>query len=199
MMNSRKHSNGFTMVELLIVICIIGVLAATAIPAYMKYIRKAKTTEATLNIKKLQEGAVSYYHEERVASGSAVPIPKQFPKTPATAIAPVLGACCPAKCSPISALWADPSWQALKFGMSDPHYYSYEYNGTAAGVGTIPASGSVAKALADGTTPTTFFFASAYGDLNCNGTYSTFEMFGAIDKDGSITTSAGLFSNNELE
>src|SRR5881409_3389108 len=92
-MKSRIEK-GFTLIELMVVVAIIGILAAVAIPAFMKNAKKAKTTEATINVKKLQDGAISYYQEELNARGSAVQIAKQFPETPAAgAIAPA-AACC---------------------------------------------------------------------------------------------------------
>lgn len=199
---TKNTEHGFTLIELMIVVAIIGILAAVAIPAFMKNAKKAKTTEAVLMIKKISDGAVSYYHEESNRAGSAVPIDKQFPSTPAVALEPALGVCCAApgqKCAPDSTLWRDPSWQALHFSMDDPHYYSYEYVSTLKGAGTAPSSGSTPQPLADGTTPATFFFAGARGDLNCDTVYSTFEMFGAIAEDGSVTTGAGVFKSNELE
>jgi type IV pilus assembly protein PilA len=185
----KRFTKGFTLIELMIVVAIIGVLAAVAIPAFMKYIRKSKTTEAVENVKKIYEGARSYYMEESNSRGSITPIAKQFPLGDAGASAgpsPGANSCCGAagdKCDPNidRTIWDTDGWNALKFSMDDPHYFWYSYD-------------------ADGTDVASQFTARANGNLDCDGVYSTYEMVGRVNSlDRTVSGSAGFYKNQELE
>jgi len=61
-MKKSRHS-GFTLIELMIVVVIIGLLAALAIPRFLTASKKAKLSEPRLVLKALWVGAQTYYSE----------------------------------------------------------------------------------------------------------------------------------------
>jgi type IV pilus assembly protein PilA len=195
----ERAQAGFTLIELMIVVAIIGILAAVAIPAFMKYIKKARTTEATTHVQKIYVGARTYWMDRNTAEGQIVAGQPQFPTSDGTIAG--LGAprnadpnCCAMggpqeKCTPQPDLWdlagsGGFAWRELKFSMDDPHYYAYEYRvqNVAGGQGSE-------------------FTAMAIGDLDCDTTTSRFSMFGIVNSiyaDGPAG-SAAVSRTGELE
>ena len=59
----NKLNEGFTLVEILIVVVIIGILAAVAIPTYFKYVERGYASDAKVQIKNILENSKLYYSE----------------------------------------------------------------------------------------------------------------------------------------
>ena len=71
--SSNRHS-GFTLIEVMITVAIIGILAAIAIPSYVDYVLRGKLVEATTTLQTMRASMEQYYQDNRTyanVSGSA--------------------------------------------------------------------------------------------------------------------------------
>jgi len=62
-MRMYRDESGFTLIELMIVIVVIGILATLAVPKYMTVTRKAKESEAKMVLSQLHSLQEAYYRE----------------------------------------------------------------------------------------------------------------------------------------
>ena len=128
----------------MIVVAIIGILAAVAIPGFMQYIKSSKTSEAKTNLNALSKGAVAYFEAEHYSDDGMSATSKQYPSaqtTPAIVGKPASAETVGQKVNPLTELTIDGTtamytgnnetsaklFQKLNFEIKSPIYYFYYY------------------------------------------------------------------------
>ena len=71
-LSQRRRHRGFTLIELMITVAIVGILAKVAIPAYMDYTKRGKLTEAFNNLSTCSMSLGQYYQDNRTYVGASL-------------------------------------------------------------------------------------------------------------------------------
>jgi prepilin-type N-terminal cleavage/methylation domain-containing protein len=171
---------GFTLLELMTVVGILGLLAALAIPGYTAYVRRSKASEVTTNLNSMFKSAATYYSMERGAKGAGSTV--------------LASNCTVASGGPSPAdpgrqkqkFTADVPFQSLGFHIAD--YVQYAY-------GMVSRNGGCGKS-ANTDSIYTFY---ANGDLDGDDALSTFELMVGSDSNNVLYHGVGFYVANETE
>jgi prepilin-type N-terminal cleavage/methylation domain-containing protein len=69
MFKRLTNNKGFTLIELMIVVAIIGILAAIAIPQYVKYVKRTRTAEAVTHVQQAYNALADWYAHPDLGNG----------------------------------------------------------------------------------------------------------------------------------
>ena len=65
-----KTQNGFTLIELMVVITVVAILAAIALPAYNDYVRRGQLTDGTTALADFRVRMEQFYQDNRTYAGN---------------------------------------------------------------------------------------------------------------------------------
>jgi type II secretory pathway pseudopilin PulG len=161
----------------MLVVGILGILAAIAIPSFMAYIRRSKTAEAGQNLSSMFRSAAAYMAQEHSE--------QSITSTIGTFCSVGNEAVTPTPTAGKQRYVGGATMRALGFTIGDYVYFGYGVSGTD-------------KCGWASNDPHVYTFI-AHGDLDGDGTRSTFELAAGTDRERTLYHTTAIYIVNEIE
>ncbi len=165
---AARRERGFTLVEMMIVVAIVGVLATLAVVGYRKIIQSSHVTEATGMVQNIRIAQEAYHAETQQYAQVDAALTDYYPAAPVNGQVNGWGAPC-TNCAAVS-------WSALPVHVDGPVTFGY-----ATTAGLAGAAPTVASFAVDGATITLpaspvmdWYLIAARGDLDGDPTVDTY-------------------------
>ena len=157
---TARRSRGFTLVELMVVVAIVGVLATLAVVGYRKLIQASHVSEATGMVQNIRVAQEAYHAETQRYANVSPSLTAYYPATPQYQVVTAWGAAC-TNCT------SDAQWSDLPVHVDGPVLFGY------ATVAGLPGQAPPAAVMVNGS-PLTFpaspatdwYVVAAAGDLD---------------------------------